>query len=924
MKKAIMFLGFAMCATFAFAQTNIARHAKIGGEKIKLSELKQQSPVDYKASIFTKEDGLDTVKTFTFSTDPASTYEEIAVITATDRISSGVGTPDSAFGNKKHSVTAAWSQWKHFNNTAEFKANLATNYPNSSWVNNYIPGYMDTTYNETDDGFMCIVYDGGAFVGVVNTYFTLPTFTRTLAAGDHKMVVIGLTQCYAKYYDQCFIDYKIGNTWYTREVNVQGVDVDVNYLASRKIRITMPYALSSESDITLRLRAFSPWDAGNSYGYFWALDNIAIITNNNTKSWTFNSATALDGFYGTMPEGMTIPMTYGINVRNTNVTDINGAKISVKASANNYATSYASSDPINIPFGNIEEDHLMLINERGFFDEEDENGLNSSGQSWIGYFDNYGNTTGTLSGGYLGRALPTNNVGQNFYIIEATDAANTENLTRNFDTMLYTVSEYREYAASSPNPSGYVWARDNGLIPSGTSFKYALVTGDDGRNYVTDNDEDGHSNERGYRLHMRYVTGNTIPTDANGNPWRLQGMEFIAATDRPDSLMVGTQLIPLVYEEVYTEDGLSFEDVATGLTYSTIVEVTADDINGNLYTDNGYMLPTDNYKSIKVKFLNQPELKPNTAYRFGYYLNNDSRFNLAHTAYSYWNTDSTSLRYTGDPITAPYANQLTPPTTFSNYLDIIVTDGSLGNVYGHMMNYYPMIRPIVGEETEVDRVAITVDCSNNTDSNAFYLSYGAEEVCNDVINQAVGSSAQMTFIPRAHSVIDHMYIKVIDRETEEIVDEHELTVYDEDDNPEGELEAYDYSIADTTGGHQEVIVERAYYVFYMMDIPADYNYVLSATTHYVEYHLAGIDPAAADVTMTLAPNPATSSVKLNLEGVSGMVNCNIIDMSGRVVYNTNVNADAETIINVASMPAGAYFVRVTNDTFSKIEKLIIK
>jgi hypothetical protein len=76
--------------------------------------------------------------------------------------------------------------------------------------------------------------------------------------------------------------------------------------------------------------------------------------------------------------------------------------------------------------------------------------------------------------------------------------------------------------------------------------------------------------------------------------------------------------------------------------------------------------------------------------------------------------------------------------------------------------------------------------------------------------------------------------------------------------------------------------------------------------------------------MILYPNPATSTVKLQVAGVTGTVNCNIIDMSGRVVYNANINAEAETTINVSNMPAGAYFVRITNDTFSKIEKLIIK
>ena len=76
--------------------------------------------------------------------------------------------------------------------------------------------------------------------------------------------------------------------------------------------------------------------------------------------------------------------------------------------------------------------------------------------------------------------------------------------------------------------------------------------------------------------------------------------------------------------------------------------------------------------------------------------------------------------------------------------------------------------------------------------------------------------------------------------------------------------------------------------------------------------------------MSLVPNPATSQVKVNIAGVTGMVNMNIIDMSGRVIYNANVNAENETIVNLSNIPAGAYFVRITNDTFSKVEKLIVR
>ena len=76
--------------------------------------------------------------------------------------------------------------------------------------------------------------------------------------------------------------------------------------------------------------------------------------------------------------------------------------------------------------------------------------------------------------------------------------------------------------------------------------------------------------------------------------------------------------------------------------------------------------------------------------------------------------------------------------------------------------------------------------------------------------------------------------------------------------------------------------------------------------------------------MKLQPNPATSQVSLNIEGVNGMVNCSIIDMSGRVVYNQSINAENANVINLNSLAKGAYFVRITNEQFSKVEKLIVR
>jgi len=81
---------------------------------------------------------------------------------------------------------------------------------------------------------------------------------------------------------------------------------------------------------------------------------------------------------------------------------------------------------------------------------------------------------------------------------------------------------------------------------------------------------------------------------------------------------------------------------------------------------------------------------------------------------------------------------------------------------------------------------------------------------------------------------------------------------------------------------------------------------------------------AARVKMNLQPNPASSNVKLNIAGVTGYVNCSLIDMSGRVVRTDRINAETENTINLNGLAKGAYFVRITNNDFTKVERLIVR
>jgi hypothetical protein len=149
--------------------------------------------------------------------------------------------------------------------------------------------------------------------------------------------------------------------------------------------------------------------------------------------------------------------------------------------------------------------------------------------------------------------------------------------------------------------------------------------------------------------------------------------------------------------------------------------------------------------------------------------------------------------------------------------------------------------------------------------------------------------------------------------------------YEPADNENWVLYQIEYNVPDTITEGNTILYGRYRYQLRCWGVDArEGGHTISATFHYEPYDLTGIDPVDPEVRFSVAPNPATSTVKVKVAGVEGMVNCSILDMSGRVIYNANINAETEHMVNVSNLPAGAYFVRVTNDTFSKIEKLIIK
>ncbi|MEP7265684.1 MAG: serine hydrolase [Bacteroidota bacterium] len=83
----------------------------------------------------------------------------------------------------------------------------------------------------------------------------------------------------------------------------------------------------------------------------------------------------------------------------------------------------------------------------------------------------------------------------------------------------------------------------------------------------------------------------------------------------------------------------------------------------------------------------------------------------------------------------------------------------------------------------------------------------------------------------------------------------------------------------------------------------------------------GINENELDHLITVFPNP--SNLDVTIESPAKFKSFSIIDVTGKVIYNSDVNDD-HVKISVENYDDGIYFVRVTNEDHSAIQKLIVQ
>lgn len=861
-----MVLSFALCATFAFAQSNKLATKNTVADKIVTQEATLQRPAaGYTGSIFTKDGELFTC---TFA---ANGNYSTGIIGQNEQVNGTNVTP--------HAQTAFHSMWQRLaDTTAATVAAFATqdHYPWAS-QNNRLYNRARALYSNTpDDGIMVMMMVDQVATSTTGAFDAYIAFQPFSTVGN-RLVRVRFAQYYQCFNnDKCWLDYSTdGETWSAIEINRARIDIAVNDATRGWKSVSMPSSMAGQANVYMRVRWECNSSAGGAYGYWWLIDDFTVMP---APANSLNVVTNqyYEGFYQMMPQNLQVPVVWVNELANdgqNDQTNVTGYVYAGAAESN--AALLASKNIYSMPM-DPNNTRAIIIDPLAWYDSVGR--PTSNGGVAHGEYDyDYIRTNDPYA------CLPTSNLGQHYFFSDITTDLVTPhigaigtNSNATFDSIRYDVNWNTETA----HPFG-VWARDHGAIRRDSYYVAGLV-GTNTFSEELDGENDPLWDKTGYGVFVTYVTGDSIPRDTNGNPWRVLGMEMTASTFA-NMQEVGARLEPQLRYEFMDSAGESW--IGSLDHGASVYTVKSTDVLSAAYlTDTtaatGLQYETyGNYPVIRIMFPNQPELYANLSFAVGYRLAEDAAFSVATSSDYYYKGNRYAYFY-NTPGMESYGTAL----TMFNKGSVMVWDPYDGGFHAFSTNEYPMIRMLVGPGYYVPKVAITLECENEDLGGFIDGNFGS--LCGQIDSVAIGGSASYTVMPQPGYVIDKVYLDGAEIEYEEQTD-------------------------DADG--------RKYGTVHLDNVTAAHTLSCSFKEAPI-----GFDPVANNVVMRLQPNPATSMVRISLKNVSGNVNMSLIDMSGRVVTTSQFNAENGTTINVSNLAKGAYFVRITNNKFSKIEKLIVR
>lgn len=485
-----------------------------------------------------------------------------------------------------HQQTAYHSRWQRLADTAMSSISYS-NYPVFAEVFPSWLGYLES--NTADQGVMFMTmcdqiasWGGTGTTGKFDAYIAFPAFS-TVGVSMIKVNFYQLYLCFNN--DKCWIDYSTDNVnWSAVEINVRNIDVNSNGSLLGWKSTILPVSLGNQSNVYLRLRWSSENTTGGAYGYFWLVDDFSVTVVPQYDMQTM--ANNIWGAYGTIPQGMQLPLTYVSQIKNM------GSSALSNTTANIYADgTLMGQDVVSVP---ILSSKYAIVDRSGFYTDT----TLWYGNPRYGAYQYYGGTTGTL---YNGGMMPS-----------ATAGSHTLSAFTTMPGGLSTDTLQWQYTVDG-STGDRVWAWDNGTMYYGD---YALA-GSNSDGFVANNPEDAGAGYEGYSYHVRYRTGDVIPEG-----WVIRGMQIVTSSEYTQA---GAMFNPfLAYDSNFvTESGnsVTFVSIPTGAQTYT---VASGDLNADAVHVWGDGVTS--YNVIQVMFPSQPELQPNTSYRLGYQMANNYDF----------------------------------------------------------------------------------------------------------------------------------------------------------------------------------------------------------------------------------------------------------------------------------------------------------
>jgi hypothetical protein len=77
--------------------------------------------------------------------------------------------------------------------------------------------------------------------------------------------------------------------------------------------------------------------------------------------------------------------------------------------------------------------------------------------------------------------------------------------------------------------------------------------------------------------------------------------------------------------------------------------------------------------------------------------------------------------------------------------------------------------------------------------------------------------------------------------------------------------------------------------------------------------------------ISVYPNPSDGNFNIDLSNLNGVVNCEIHDLNGRVLFNKKINAKEKGSVHIyTELSAGVYFIRIIEENKISVQKIVVQ